>query len=505
MISRRDFLKLGWKIAGSSVAARLLPASSIKKNGEGRPNIVVLVCDSMTAQNMSLYGYPRQTSPNLERLANRALIYHRHYANGNFTSPGTSSILTGLRPWTHRAINLSGLIKKDLIKHNVFNLLGREYFTQAYTQNQWVSYLLDQFFSDIDSVIPVTEFGVLNKGVIEQNFKNDHIIANHALTQTFYYDNSLLLNFLYGIYQQMKMRTLASEDFPAGLPTMQYYDYRFSMDGLFDGIADEIIQLGINSNPYFAYFHIYPPHNPYAPRKDFIELFSNDGYKPTEKKSHNLGKGDSQASLDSRRSIYDAFIANIDMEIGRLVDRLSDSGDLKNTYFILTSDHGEMFERGTEGHVTPLLHEPIIHIPLMILAPGNQTRQDITTPTNSIDLLPTILHLAGQEIPASCEGNILPGLGGIHDANRSVITMEAKESYAHKPFTRATYSIIKGNYKLIYYSGYDHKYKEFFEFYDLGEDSDEIQDKFSSPRFQPMIEEMKKELFESIYKANQNI
>jgi arylsulfatase A-like enzyme len=164
-----------------------------------------------------------------------------------------------------------------------------------------------------------------------------------------------------------------------------------------------------------------------------------------------------------------------------------------------------MFERGTEGHVTPLLHEPIIHIPLMILAPGNQTRQDITTPTNSIDLLPTILHLAGQEIPASCEGNILPGLGGIHDANRSVITMEAKESYAHKPFTRATYSIIKGNYKLIYYSGYDHKYKEFFEFYDLGEDSDEIQDKFSSPRFQPMIEEMKKELFESIYKANQNI
>jgi len=141
----------------------------------------------------------------------------------------------------------------------------------------------------------------------------------------------------------------------------------------------------------------------------------------------------------------------------------------------------------------------------MVLAPGNQTRQDITTPTNNIDLLPTILNLAGQAIPASAEGSILPGLGGVADPERAIITVEAKDSVAHLPFTKATYSIIKGNYKLIHYTGYTNKYQDHYEFYDLEQDLEELQDKYSIPRFQSIIEEMKKELRNAIDTANEKL
>src|SRR5688572_11566057 len=107
-ISRRDFLKLGLKSVEMALTASLFPGhiASVKTDKK-LLNIVVLVCDAMSAKNLSLYGYPRKTTPNLEKLSERAFVYHNHYANGNFTTSGTASLLTGLKPWTHRAINLS--------------------------------------------------------------------------------------------------------------------------------------------------------------------------------------------------------------------------------------------------------------------------------------------------------------------------------------------------------------------------------------------------------------
>ena len=57
-----------------------------------------------------MYGYPRQTMPNVEQFAKNAIVYHRHYSAGTFTVPGTASLLTGLHPWSHRALTLGGEI-----------------------------------------------------------------------------------------------------------------------------------------------------------------------------------------------------------------------------------------------------------------------------------------------------------------------------------------------------------------------------------------------------------
>ena len=502
--SRRDFLKLGGSVLGSGLASTLLSKSAHAAGTS--PNIIVLVCDAMSARNLSLYGYPRKTTPNLEKLAEKAIVYHKHYANGSFTVPGTSSLLTGLLPWTHRAVNAAGIIKqKKYVEHNIFHLLGKDYFKLAFTQNYWADNLLQQFLPDIDSLLPPSEFNLINGGAIYKKFKNDAVMSNHALENMLYYRNSLLLSFIFGLYYDRRIKDIASGSYPFGYPVAQFHDNVFTMSDLFEGLTKKIMELHEKEAPFFSYFHIFPPHDPYNPHKDFAGMFDKDGYIPVVKHEHPLSPDLTQEGLNAKRNDYDSFIANLDLEIGGLIDNLEEQGILQNTYFILTADHGEMFERGEYGHFTPLIYDPVIHIPLMILAPGNGSRQDITTPTNNLDLLPTILNLAGKEIPDSVEGMLLPGLGGIENKNRAIISMDAKECSAHLPFTKATYSLIKGNFKLIHYTGYDHKYKDHYEFYDLEQDLEELQDKLSSVQFQSIIEEMKRELSRSIDSANKSL
>lgn len=106
-LSRRDVLKLAGLVTGGAAWTALRMKSGRALDGK-KPNIVVLLADTLSATNLSLFGYGRQTTPNLERLADRAFVYHSHYAGGNFTSPGTATILTGSYTWTHRTVNLGG-------------------------------------------------------------------------------------------------------------------------------------------------------------------------------------------------------------------------------------------------------------------------------------------------------------------------------------------------------------------------------------------------------------
>jgi len=397
-------------------------------------------------------------------------------------------------------------VKKELSDHNVFRFLGQNYFKMAYTQNYWANYLLQQFSDDIDFLLPFSEFGLVSQGIVDnQNFKNDLMLSSKALEGMLNYKDALLLSFIANLYYQPKEESLRDR-YPEGFPRAQGQKNIFTLEDVFSGVTEKIIELDKRESPFFSYFHLFPPHSPYAAQKDFFGMFGNDEYKPIPKHTHVLSKDIPQSILDEQRNTYDAYLANVDFEIGKLIDQLEAQGILDHTYFIITSDHGEMFERGMHGHgATPLLYEPVIHIPLIILTPGDQTRRDILSLTSSTDILPTILFLAKQETSHLNEGCILPGFGEKEDATRSVIIAEAVESSAFKPFTKATYVIMKGNYKLIYYHGYQHKYQEYFEFYDLQTDPEELQDRYSKPRFAPIIEELKKELFNAIEDANKKL
>ncbi len=178
---------------------------------------------------------------------------------------------------------------------------------------------------------------------------------------------------------------------------------------------------------------------------------------------------------------------------------LEKDGILERSHVLITSDHGEGFERGEFGHGTYLLYESVIRVPLLISAPGQKQRLDIHSPTSSADIVPTLLTLAGKEVPANLDGRVLPGLGGKEDFQRSIFALEAKENSAFEPLTKATMTLIKEGKKLIYYTGYP-QYPEVFEMYDLNEDREEMKDLFSEDTV--TAARLKEELLDTLAEAN---
>jgi len=475
-LTRRDFLKLAALTPAlfcSPFVGRSLGSGQGPAPGS-LANVLIIVFDAMSARNLSVYGYPRHTTPNFERFAEHALVYHSHYSAGNYTTPGTASLLTGLYPWTHRALNQSGQVLAGRVEHNIFRLFGPEYNRYAFGQNPWANIFLNQFQADIDVHMPARAFGAISPWVTGDALRDANL--GYQAIDSFLFSKgeppaSLLFGMVERMYGYRRSRDIRSKDYPQGLPEVVTAPFYYRLDELFDGLITLSAEMRA---PYFAYLHLHPPHEPYRASKDFEEMFQDD-WRPISKPVHRLvSAADSEMHLNRRRASYDRFIANLDAEFGRLLDALRHLGVLDQSYVILTSDHGDMFERGQRGHSTPLLFDPVVHSPLLISVPGLPRRIDIHSRTNSVDLLPTLLRLTGRAIPPGCEGNILPGLGGVEDGERSTFSVEAKSNAAHARLERATVAMRKANHKLIYYMGYDAE--EFLELYDLEEDPEEMND-----------------------------
>ena len=498
-LNRRDFLKLAAAAAGSLALLKFSPQTLnlYPKNEKGLPNIVVFVFDAMSARNLSIYGYPRQTAPNLEKFAQRATVYHAHQAGGNFTTPGTASLLTGMYPWTHRAINQAGLIARPLAERNIFKLVGEPYHRMAYSQNMWPNYFFEQFANDINTILPPGSFSAVEQ-IIGAHFPKNRNDAYRAYEEFLFQDGSPPASLVFGLLGRLALRRQAifaqTDAYERGLPRAGNYPIYFKLDDVFNGLIATIQKL---PDPYFAYFHLWAPHAPYKPSKSFVGLFE-DNFKPTKKPQHALGNGVAYSQLNTRRKNYDEYVANVDAEFGRLVETLQAEGKLENTHIIVTSDHGENFERGVDGHITPLLYEPLTNIPLLISAPGQTARVDIDAPTSCIDVLPTLLSLAQSPIPDWCEGTILPGLGGTYNPQRSTFTVEAATNPAFAPLKTASIAMRQDNYKMIYYMG--HKPGDTFELYDLHADPEELTDLF--PANPAIAKKMKDELLTKLQAAN---
>ena len=481
-LSRRDILKLSAALLGGAALSTFKPLSNLARQLDkgARPNFIVLVLDAMSARNLSALGYGRPTTPALERFASQSTVYHNHYAGGNFTTPGTSTLLTGLYPWTHRAIDISGMVSRSVEKNNIFALLGSEYTRVAFTQNQLAYILLGQFSPDVDQLMSRTSF-ILRQNVPmpEEKFTNDPSVAYYAfndfLNASEFYVNPASVSL--GLIDMLSFKHAeikSAPGYPRGYP-YNYHTY-FRIEDVLAGLAGFLRGLDANPSPFFTYFHLLPPHEPYNPRREFIDPFLQDGFTVPAKPHHPLATfSRDDEKLSRLRLVYDSFISNIDYELDRFIRALEKHGVLDSSYLIITSDHGELFERGEYGHGTALVYDPVAHVPLMIHAPGQTTRRDVHTLTSNTDLLPTILSLAGREIPSLVEGRLLPGLGGEEDSDRSVFTVFAKENSAFLPLNKSVMSMRKDDHQLLYYRGYP-GYDDRAELYHLGEDPEELRD-----------------------------
>ena len=505
-ITRRDFLK----VAGSYFAGSLAPHKlfSLDDNKNNPPNIIIILCDALSARHLSLYGYPRLTTPYIDAFANYSTVYHQHFSGGNFTTTGTASLLTGMFGWKHRAINQGGLVLPEFASASPYSLLGGNYYKLAFAQNPWSDRLIGQNRQSVDNFLPITAYSLLEENLITSIFKNDRALASIAV------DDFLLPlqgdaagSSVIGSYYKSKMlnslkkEKINSPRYPNGIPEILLGGYvaPYLNEDVYNGIYLELSQLENKHSPYFALFHLFSPHFPYSPRREYHQLFRDD-YAPPVKPVHPLSPKFDEKFLLSRRTAYDRQIAQIDEEFGRLIDKLNKSGVLANSYLILTSDHGELFERGFAGHGFYFMYEGALQVPLLIHSPGQDSRSDVYSPTSNTDILPTLLGIAGRKIPSDLDGVALPSFGGTENQDRPIFSVYAVDNSAFGPLKKTVIAMRKGPYKLIGYLGYK-TFDRVFELYNLAVDPEELVD--LSNKELKICAELKQEFYFHLETANQ--
>jgi arylsulfatase A-like enzyme len=481
ILSRREFLKLS---ASFPLVYSLSPSKrrmNTQGNATGKRNFLIILFDALSMYHLTFHGYGRETTPNLNRLLDRATVYHNHIAGGNFTYSGVASLLTGTYTWTNRAFNPSSGFVNDVRIFRERNMFGAldEYYRFVYTHNPFAFKIIRDVLENVDGHANPEELFIDSDFFIDNIFSRDDDTASIAWLRGMRLKDegasySLILSSFYEMLKRGKLSQY-KDSFPRGIPRAREDSY-FLLEDAIDWTYTQVSEF---PQPFLSYIHYFPPHAPYNTRIDFVDAFKGDDLKVIEKPDHLFAKGHrgSWEYFLQKRRFYDEYILFADHEFGRLFNMLEKSGILENTWVIFTSDHGELFERGYWGHMHEALFQPVIQVPLIIFEPGQTSRRDIFRTTSAIDLLPTLLHLSGQAVPDWCEGEVLPPFR--EDAEndpRSVYTLEAKKSRPFGKITPGSAAILKGDYKLTYYFDYP-ELKEtgpLLEVYDLTNDPEEM-------------------------------
>ena len=224
--------------------------------------------------------------------------------------------------------------------------------------------------------------------------------------------------------------------------------------------------LGENkADPFFLFIHCYDIHHPYDPPAPYDSMFhdftyTGDLFPNSETMLAAQWKGLKVNDEDLRHfiALYDGCIRYTDDKIGEFLSHLKDSGLDDQTLVIITSDHGEEFkEHGRLGH-GQLYYRPNLHVPLILRIPNFLKKGiRINELVQSIDLLPTILEIAGLPAHPNVQGRSLLPLMKRNKTfvNRSLwkilrpFQKDAPVSLAMEP-RKDIYSIITEDYQLLH-------------------------------------------------------
>lgn len=403
----------------------------------GRPNIILVTFDALTAKDMSVYGYERNTTPFISEWANSASVFTRHESSGNYTAPTTATLMTGKRIWTHRRFQShAGAPVKSKTESLPFLLAENGYYNMAFVANRLAS---------------VHDLGMVN------SFKIAPIPNEFVSPQSIY---GFIRYYLYKLVGS-KIRLsewILNEDFILyRLTPDTYFKHPLETEFPAEKTFDMFFDYDKKQVPYFAWIHLHPPHAPYLPPDEYAGLFDSSQKFRQWKDQYSLIRQryftkDQQLDADIVRARYDEFIRYCDREFQRFIEILDEKGQLQNTVIILSSDHGESFEHGYFTHGGPYLFEEMTHLPLVIKEAGQIQGKIIETIIDQVDVPATILDLAGIPAPSWMEGrSIMPLLEGKELEPKPVFSMNFDHNPSAEKITKGTIAVWEGDYKLIHY------------------------------------------------------
>jgi arylsulfatase A-like enzyme len=316
---------------------------------KGPPNFLFVTVDALRADHLGIYGYERDTSPNIDRYFSEGTVYERAYSTEANTSPSVVSFLTGLLPQENGIRLMLQMVPKEMMLVSD-HLSAAGYQTAGIVSNT-----------------------VLTEEAIDLNPHFD------------YYDDYITEP---EPYRKVWERTAEPTTAAAVAWHMTAYD---------------------PLKPYFLWIHYQDPHGPYHPPRDKPVDFTHEEKEIISDKrvpayQRQPGVKDGLVYVD----LYDEEIAYMDHHVGKLLAFFEENDLLDNTVVIFSADHGEsMMEHEqwfTHGYH---VYEEITHVPLALHYPDQRKGKRVNTRVSLVDVTPTILNLARVDSLPEMRGQIL--------------------------------------------------------------------------------------------------
>ena len=321
-------------------------------------SVVLISIDTLRADHLGLYGYTRETSPFLDEVAFAGAVFDQAVSSSPWTLPSHATMLTGLEPSTHRAVDAESAISASAT-------LAAELFREA-------GHATAGF---------VTAWFVSERYGFDRGFDTFSDLSRSS--------------------RRPRQKVRAGQVIDAGLNWV-------------DGLGEE---------PFFLFLHLYDVHYDYDPPAEIQQIFDT-GYEGKRRRYQSY-KYHRKHPLKPQRlayevAMYDGEIRYVDGELERFWRELDALGRRSGTLFVITSDHGEEFyEHGSWGHAHTLFEEQV-RVPLILAGAGIPEGERISTQVRLVDLLPTLVELAGLRLPEDLAGrSFLSLLRGDEDPGAS--------------------------------------------------------------------------------------
>ncbi|MHC5210963.1 MAG: sulfatase-like hydrolase/transferase [Planctomycetota bacterium] len=346
-----------------------------------RPNVIFYVIDGGGADQMSVYGYERPTTPFLEELAAEAVVFERAFANSTWTQPSTASFMTGLH-------------------HSVLGGLRRGLHSTPVPD-------------DATTFAEFMRSGGFQTGAFTTNPNAGRVIGTERGVDV-----------MRDVGDEREGGSSAAElherlwDWRADYPGQPYWAHVQTTD-------------------------VHEPNHPlpdYAGRfvskqqREQLEAWNNQVWSAGAglwggtsivhfyDEAIRLAGIDRHAFYDTRRGLYDETMLQQDAELRAFVQELKDRGEWENTLLVIGSDHGHpagTFSRWGRGLTEPpqpewegaLFESYSTRVPFLVVWPAKiEGGRRIDQPVAMIDVLPTVLELVGLPAPEVCQGRSLAPL-----------------------------------------------------------------------------------------------
>ncbi len=408
-----------------------------------RPRHVFLITvDTLRADHLGFYGYPRATSGTLDQLAAESVVFDRAIAQWPKTGPSFASIFTGRYPQS------TGLTHQAAIR------VPEEYLT------------LPELMTDAGFV----SVAVMSNGVLGRRLGWDRGFAEYRQTWT--------------------LAPEVSEE-PA--------EYRKWINARrVNQLALPLLDRHREAERLFVWLHYSDPHAPYLLPEDVANPFLDDEHYTGEErvklenpKATALG---GQRELRYYVAQYDANVRFTDLNIREALDHARSLGLLRDALVVFTADHGESL--GEHGYYFGHGRRPYnagAHVPLFFwYPPGIEGGRRIDAPVELVDLYPTLLEWVApaQPIPGLEGHSLLPVLR--REAAAAPDELAFSQAGGGSPLTHYR-SVQDARWKLIYHPPLSqHDRPELFELYRLDDDPGETRNLASaaSPEYQRLHREL---------------